>query len=122
MIVKPWNCLSEASSEKTTVLYFDSLPERLPLASSRLIARVVIELDAIRAQMPANESVNVGFANEVKHRIAFIRVKASQLLNASVCVRMPMPVLCRYSNRKWEASTVAFILSTTYVFFLKNGW
>jgi hypothetical protein len=77
VVVKPWHCLTEDSSEKTTVLYFDSLPERTPLASSKLIARVVIELDAIRAQMPANDTVDVGFVGEVKRRIAFIRVKAS---------------------------------------------
>ena len=33
--------------------------------------------------MPANESVDAGFAQEVKHRIAFIKVKASRLSNTS---------------------------------------
>lgn len=79
VVVKPWSCLSKDSSEKTTVLYFDSSRERTPLASASLIARAVIELNAIRT----NESVDTGFAEEVERRIAFIQVKASQLSNTS---------------------------------------
>lgn len=78
VVVKPWCCLSEDSSEKTTVLYFDSLRVRTPLVSSRLIARAIIQLDAIRAWMPANKSVDIGFADEVEHQIIFMEVKASQ--------------------------------------------
>src|ERR1700735_502076 len=83
IVVKPWSCLSQDSREKTTVLYLDSSRERMPLASPSLIARAVIELDAIRTQMPAAESVDISFAEEVKHRIELIQVKASQLSNAS---------------------------------------
>jgi len=78
VVVKPWSCLSSDSSEKTTVLYFDSLHDRGRLASSRLMAKIIIELDAIRAQVPVNESVDASFAEEIKRRIVFIPVKASQ--------------------------------------------
>ena len=80
--MNPWSCLRGDSNEKTTVLYFDSLCQRPPLASSGLFARIVIELNAIRANIPADKPVDVGFVEEVKDRIAFVKVKASYILNA----------------------------------------
>ena len=65
VVVKPWSCLNNDSSEKTTVLYFDSLCGRTPLASSSLIASIIIELDAIQAQRPVSESVDASFASSI---------------------------------------------------------
>lgn len=83
VVVNPWSCLSEDGKATTTVLYFDSQPMGPMLATSQIMAGLIIELDEIRARVLVNKSVDTGYVEEVSQRIKFVKVKGSLLFNAS---------------------------------------
>ena len=66
------------SMEKTTVLYLDSMPWGVLLATHMQFAWIIVEWDAIRQGRGIDEPIDVALIESVNSRVAFESVKVSQ--------------------------------------------
>ena len=78
VVINPWASLDMNGTKNSTVLYFDSLGGRVPLATSMHFAKIIVEWDAIRQGKGINEPVDVALIESVNSRIKFQSVKVSQ--------------------------------------------
>src|SRR5260370_21891657 len=79
VVVIAWGCIGENGATQTTILYFNSMHEWMPLAMQQHFATVMLELHAIRLGKVVTEPVTAAIVSTVESWIAFELVQVHQL-------------------------------------------